>query len=105
MACFLLKSEWGERWMEENKPYQRLPGEYIVDGAIRWDCGPQNEAVEDTVMATLEKAGIPWGDAIAWVTKKIGIQQCAPCKARQEILNNASKNGWTETLRQIKETL
>ena len=52
----------------------------------------------------LSEAGIKWGDAIAWVTKKIGIKQCPPCKARQEILNSASKLGWKETIRQIKAT-
>ena len=105
MACFLLKSPWGERWMPEGEPYQRLAGEEIVEGQIRWDCGPQSDGPTDDVHINLERAGIPWGDAIAWVTKKIGIEQCAPCKARQEILNRASEIGWLETLKQIKATL
>ena len=53
----------------------------------------------------VEKAGVQWGDAIAWVTGKMGIRQCAPCHARQEILNHARQLGWAETIRQIKETL
>lgn len=106
MACFLLKSQWGERWMAENQPYQRLEGEYIVEGVVRWDCGPQaTDAIEDEVHSNLEKSGIKWGDAIAWTTKKLGIKQCAPCKARQEILNSAKELGWAETIRQLKETL
>lgn len=104
MACFLLKSKWGERWMADNEPYQRLEGEYIVEGAVRWECGP-TEGNNDEVFAKMEAAGVQWGDAIAWVTKRLGIEQCAPCKARQEILNKVKEVGWIETFKQIKETL
>lgn len=53
----------------------------------------------------LQAEGIQWGDAIAWVTSKMGIRQCPPCHARQEILNHARQLGWKEAIRQIKETL
>ena len=39
MACFLLRSPAGERWMEEQVNYTLLPGEAIVAGAINWNCG------------------------------------------------------------------
>jgi hypothetical protein len=42
MACFLLRTPEGqERWMADNEPYRRLPGEYIVEGVVDWNCGPQ----------------------------------------------------------------
>jgi len=53
----------------------------------------------------LEKAGVRWGDAVKWVTSKMGLRQCAACHSRQEILNQARQLGWAETIRQIKETL
>ncbi len=58
----------------------------------------------ETVDEKLAKEGLGLGDAIAWVTKKIGIKQCAPCKARQEILNSAAEIGWKETIKQLRET-
>lgn len=100
MACIKLHSQWGDRLVPENIPYQRLEGEEIV--GVAWDCG--NQVTQDEVDANLERAGLKLGDAIAWVTHKMGIQQCAPCKARQEILNNVSKVGWAATLKQIKDT-
>lgn len=101
MACIKLKSQWGERHIPEGTPYQRLKGEEIV-GTL-WNCGP-NEVATDEVERELEKAGVKWGDAVAWVTKKFGIQQCSRCKARQEIMNHASELGFAETMKQIKET-
>ena len=101
MACIKLHSEWGDRIIPENTPYRLLRGEQIV--GVTWDCG--NQVTQDEVDAELEREGLKLGDAIAWVTKKFGIQQCAPCKARQEILNHARKLGWSETFRQLKETL
>ena len=100
MGCIILKSERGERKIPENTPYQLLKGESIV--GVDWNCaGQEQRSVEEE----LAKEGIQWGDAIAWVTKKIGMKQCAPCKARQEILNSARELGWSETIRQLKETL
>lgn len=40
MACFLLRGPNGERWMAEQEPYRKLPGEEIVPGVIDWRCGP-----------------------------------------------------------------
>lgn len=57
------------------------------------------------VASELRKEGIKWGDAVAWATRQLGIQQCPPCKTRQAILNEVSKVGWLETVKRIKETL
>lgn len=103
MACFLLKSKFGERWIPEGEPYRLLEGEVIVDGAVRWECGPQDQA-PDEVLSNMEKEGIKFGDAIAWVTKKFGLQQCSACKARQEILNRVSEVGWSQTAKDILDT-
>lgn len=59
----------------------------------------------DEIQKRLNEAGVQWGSAIAWVTKKIGLKQCSGCKAREVILNHANELGWTETIRQLKETL
>lgn len=99
----LLRGPEGERRIPDNTPFKFKPGEsYIGSGR---DGSPDIATPQHEVDATLEDAGLKLGDAVAWVTKKIGIKQCAPCKARQEILNNAKQLGWSETIRQIKETL
>jgi len=49
--------------------------------------------------------GIKWGDIVAWVTKHMGIKQCAPCKSRQEILNKIGELGVAEVIRQMKATM
>ena len=100
MACIVLKSPLGERKIPENTPYQLLKEEAII--GVAWDCGESIQS--DEVDQNLERAGLKIGDAIAWTTKKLGIKQCAPCKARQAILNHAKENGWAETLKQLKET-
>jgi hypothetical protein len=69
-----------------------------------YDCGIAHAGVPDNVELELERGGLKLGDSIAWATKKLGIKQCVPCKARQEILNNVSEVGWAETIKQIKET-
>lgn len=102
MACFLLRGPLGERWMPESQTYQRLKGEAIVEGAIRWDCGPQNSSSDD-LMNKLAAQGIQWGDAIAYVTHKLGIEQCSPCKATQELFNESLILGLKDTARRIKE--
>jgi transposase-like protein len=100
MSCIILKSPLGERKIPENEPYQFLKDEVIV--GVDWSCkGLEQRDVE----SELASRGVKWGDAIAWVTKKLGVKQCAPCKARQEILNHAKENGWVETMRQMKGTL
>jgi|SoiMethySBSTD1v2_1073268.scaffolds.fasta_scaffold14539_7 hypothetical protein len=41
MACFLLRTpEGAERWMAEHEAYRLQPGEFIVEGMIDWNCGP-----------------------------------------------------------------
>jgi len=103
MACINIKSPSGEvKLIPENTPY---PSGWTFTGEVSWSCAGEASAVAQDVDKELAKEGLALGDAIAWVTKKIGMKQCAPCKARQEILNNASELGWKETLRQIKETL
>jgi hypothetical protein len=103
MACFTLRGPSGERKVAENETYRLMPGEAIVPGLIDWHCNGQDTDTT-SVEAKLNNAGLQLGDAVAWVTKRLGVKQCAPCKARQEILNHASQVGWIETLRQIKET-
>lgn len=102
MACITWRLASGETYLvAENEAHMPPPGAYNT-GLVKWDCGtstPQDELDE-----RLEQQGLKIGDTIAWVTKKLGIKQCAPCKARQEILNHARELGWGETFRQIKET-
>lgn len=59
----------------------------------------------DIMSEKLQEAGIQWGDAISWVTKKLGIPECKGCAVRKEIMNNVSKLGWNEALKQIKDTI
>ena len=103
MACLILKSEWGERRIPAGPDGQfrrtALPGETVVGIDPTCD-GGEVRNVDDE----LASHGVQWGDAIAWATKKLGIRQCAPCKARRLILNNVSKNGWADTIKQIKGT-
>ena len=103
MACFLLKGPLGERWMASGEPYLKLKGESIVEGQIKWDCGGTSSSSDD-LMDKLEAEGIQWGDAIAWASNKLGINQCAPCKARQEILNHTKEHGWLGTLKALKDS-
>ena len=102
MACLVLKSSSGERriGIDEDGVYRyTLAADEYLDHV---DPGC-NQGTD--IDSQLQQNGIRWGDGIAWVTKRLGIKQCAPCVARQEILNHAKENGWKETLRQIKETL
>src|SRR5688572_18367930 len=93
MACIILQSEFGERKIPENTPYRLLQGEKIV--GVDWTCaGQEQRSIEEE----LARQGIKWGDAVAWETKKLGVQQCAPCKARQVILNQ----GIAETVKHIR---
>lgn len=103
MACIEIKNSRGEtRIIPENTPY---PHEWQFTGRVDHMCMGNPLASGESLETQLESEGIRWGDAVAWVTKKLGIKQCAPCKARQEILNRANELGWKETIRQIKETL
>lgn len=89
--------------MASGEPYQKLKGEFIVEGAIRYDCGNSFSSSDD-LMDKLEGEGIQWGDAVAWVTKKLGVQSCAPCKARQVILNHMTEVGFINTIKALKDT-
>jgi hypothetical protein len=104
MACIILRNQKGdERRVGDNENYTLRMGEAIV--GTEYDCGPQYASDGPDVKEHLAENSIQWGDAIAWVTKRLGVKQCAPCKARQEILNNVNEVGWKETFRQIKGTL
>lgn len=88
--------------MQEGVAHKPPLGAFIVPGLIDWTCAGGTQ--QNEVDAMLEKQGLKLGDSIAWVTKRLGIKQCAPCKARQEILNHVAEKGWAETLKQIKRT-
>ena len=103
MACITWELPNGDRYLVQEAVAHTPPLGAFNTGIVDWTCKGSTEQHE--VDAMLEKQGLKLGDAIAWVTKKIGLKQCAQCKARQEILNNAQKLGWSETLKQIKETL
>lgn len=62
-------------------------------------------SLEHQLTEEMGKQGIQWGDAIAWATHKMGIQQCAACAKRQFILNRVKQAGLVETVKQIAETL
>lgn len=102
MACIVWELPNKTRYLVAGSTSHRPPLGAINTGIIDWTCegGTQQSEVD----AMLEKEGLKLGDSIAWVTKKLGIQQCAPCKARQTILNHAKEVGWVETIRQLKET-
>ena len=94
----LLQNAAGKiRKVAEGMPYRLLPGEFVAGST-------QNED-QIRVETALAENGIKWGDAVAWVTKRLGITQCAPCKARQEILNHMGEFGLAETIKQLKETI
>lgn len=103
MACIIWELPNGDRYLVgENVAHTPSLGAFNT-GLVDWTCegGTQQSEVD----AMIEKAGIPWGSAIKWVTSKIGLNQCSACKAREVILNHVKENGWTETFKQIKETL
>lgn len=62
-------------------------------------------SLEFQLKEELGKQGIQWGDALAWATHKLGIEQCAACKKRQAIMNQASRLGIAETTRQIVRSI
>ena len=104
MACVKWKIGESSYWVSTDVPY-RHPVGAVNTGEIRWDCGKQTVTPPDEVDKQLANSGLQLGDTIAWVTKKLGVKQCAPCKARQEILNHVKQLGWVETLKQIRQTL
>ena len=92
------------RKVAEGQPYRLMSGETIVGYEHTDEKGAITDIPPESLNDHLEKEGIQWGDAVKWVASRLGVKQCAPCRARQEILNNASNLGWTETIRQIKST-
>ena len=78
--------------------------ELVIEGGKLTAQVPSHRSLEAQFNEAIGQEGIKWGDAIAWATSKMGIQQCAPCKSRQHILNQLRSLGVKETLRQIKET-
>lgn len=87
---------------------KRLVEEGIVyypnDPCEREPIGSDAIHLFEEVDKAFQEQGIQWGDAIAWITHSIGISQCTPCKARQEILNKAGTLGVKETVKQILGT-
>jgi hypothetical protein len=63
-----------------------------------------HRSVEAQFNEALGNEGFQWGDAVAWVTSKAGIEPCSECSARRLILNQAKRLGIKETIRQIRET-
>lgn len=46
---------------------------------------------------TVRRRGIGLGDAISWLTGRIGIDECAGCRRRKSQLNRVSVWGWWPT--------
>jgi hypothetical protein len=103
MACVTWELPDGQRYLvKEGVAHQPVAGAFNT-GIVDWTCegGTQRNEVD----AMLAKAGIQWGTAIKRVTQWVGLRQCSGCKAREVILNKAQELGWSETLRQLKDTL
>jgi len=105
MACIVWQFADGKEFLVEQGVAHRPPPGAVNTGRVDWSCGGKGGTQRHEVDAKLDEAGIQWGSAIKWVTQQIGLQQCTSCKARETILNNVKKVGWTETLRQLKDTL
>jgi len=103
MACITWELPNGDRYLVAENEAHRPPFGAFNTGIVDWTC--QGGTQRSEVDAMMEKSGVQWGSAIAWVTKRIGLKQCSSCRAREEILNAASELGWAETMKQIKETL
>jgi hypothetical protein len=98
MACIIVKGPNGERTIPENTPYPA--GERLV--GVDYNCNSinvQDIADQNLLETELKKAGIPWGDAVAWVAKGVGARHCSGCEARRVIMNRGIK----ETVKAIKE--
>ena len=104
MACIVWRMPNGEEFKVPAEKAHKPPLGAFNTGIVDWACeGGSTQQRE--VDAMMERNGIQWGSAIAWVTKRIGVRQCSSCKAREEILNSAKELGWAETIRQLKETV
>jgi len=78
--------------------------ELKMEGGVLSATSSSHRSLEAQLKEQMGQEGVQWGDAIAWATKKLGIEACAPCKARQNILNHAKQLGIRETIKQIKDT-
>lgn len=58
----------------------------------------------DALNSLLASVAIPAADALATVSKALGID-CSKCQTRHRIIKEMKKRGFTETLRLLKETL
>lgn len=100
MACIVWRLPSGETYdIGEGVAHTPQQGAYNT-GVVKYDCKPTGR---DEVEQMLEKHGLKLGDAVAKVTKWLGIRECTPCAARRKILNNARELGWAETIRQLKD--
>lgn len=104
MACIVWQLPDGTEYRVAENQAHRPPLGAFNTGKIDWTCKNLMASTQHEVDAMMEQAGVQWGSAIKWVTQKIGVKQCSACKAREVILNNAKKLGWTETMRQIAAT-
>lgn len=96
----MLKSATGNlRYVMSGVPYYLQLGETPI-GAIT---EAQKESQEPLNVMT--QSGVQWGDAVAWATKKFGIQPCSACEKRRKVLNAIKQIGIVEAVKQIKETL
>lgn len=96
MACIIIKGPNGERTIPEGTPY---PKEERLVGVDMSCNGVVTTPGVDPVQEELAQNGIAWGDAVAWVAKKIGARHCSGCEARRVIMNKGIK----ETAKAIKE--
>lgn len=102
MACITWRLLDGQTYLVGEGVTHTPPVGTVNTGIVDWTC--QGGTQQNEVDAMMEKAGVQWGSAIKWVTKRIGLKQCSSCKAREEILNHAKEYGWIETMKQLKDT-
>lgn len=104
MACIIWKRPDGTEYrVASGQAFRPGLGDQNT-GLIDWQCDNSPGTTQHEVDAMLDKSGVQWGNAIKWVTNKIGVKQCSSCKAREVILNSAKELGWTEVMRQLKDT-
>lgn len=73
------------RQVNDGVEFMLQPGEYISGSGQSQQTDQLSEALADE--------GILLGDAIKWMTDKIGIYQCTVCKAKQELYNEWHRRG------------
>lgn len=102
MACFLLKGPRGERWQAAERPYRLYPGEAIVPGRVKYNCGPQDTtyAPEDNFESVWGDEGLLLGNVVKKVTTALHIKQCEPCKGRQHRWNRRGLE-WQRKLKEL----